>query len=316
MIQTDAASVEAVTREISRIAETLDGRLGAFAIHLESGREISFNATERFPMASTYKVPVAVHALRLVEEGHLRLDGMVTAEPRFLRVTSPLSDYFPRLGIAVPILSLIELMLVHSDNSATDILFDHIGGPKATCARMKQLGLGDILVSRTVVELLEDFANVDLSTQDFISAAHQWEILALLTEPSDELRKAGLRFGDDDRDTATPSAMAGLMAKIWRQEILNAENTALLIDILTRCETGHNRIAGMLPPHIVVANKTGTIPGTVNNVGVLALPDGGGTLAVAVLMKRAFGELTELERVIAQIGRSIYDYFLFNPAAD
>ena len=47
-------------REITRAAQSAGGTVGMSAIHIETGRRIALNVRERFPMASTYKVPIAV----------------------------------------------------------------------------------------------------------------------------------------------------------------------------------------------------------------------------------------------------------------
>jgi len=49
------------------------------------------------------------------------------------------------------------------------------------------------------------------------------------------------------------------MQKIWNREALNNENSQLLLDIMKRCQTGKDRIRGVLPPRTTVFNKTGTI---------------------------------------------------------
>src|SRR5689334_14278806 len=67
-----------VERAIARLGESSGGTLGVSAVHVETGRRIAFNADERFPMPSTYKVPIALAVLRLVDAGALRLDQTVT----------------------------------------------------------------------------------------------------------------------------------------------------------------------------------------------------------------------------------------------
>ena len=67
-------------REIGRLAPRAGGTVGVAAIHLESDRHVYLNGDVRFPMASTYKIPIAIHALRLVDEGVLSLDSMVALQ--------------------------------------------------------------------------------------------------------------------------------------------------------------------------------------------------------------------------------------------
>ncbi len=79
------------------------------------------------------------------------------------------------------------------------------------------------------------------------------------------------------------------------------------------CETGLLRIRGMLPPGTEVADKTGTIGGSTNDVGVVTLPENAGQIAIVVFVKDSKLEVPDREKVIAQISRAAYDYFLFRP---
>src|SRR4051812_36072013 len=52
-----------VEERLERIAARGGGRVGVAAIHLETGRRISLHGGERFPMASVYKLPIALQLL-------------------------------------------------------------------------------------------------------------------------------------------------------------------------------------------------------------------------------------------------------------
>jgi beta-lactamase class A len=104
--------------------------------------------------------------------------------------------------------------------------------------------------------------------------------------------------------------MEALLEKIYTRKALKTETTDLLIDIMSRCQTGEARIRGMLPPKTPVAHKTGSIGGSINDAGVIVLPDNAGHVIVSLYIKQGSKEETS-ERTIAQISRAIYDYFLF-----
>ena len=65
----DNPSSKRAEQEIARIASLTDATAGACAIHVESGQQLHLNAGMPFPMASTYKVPIAITLLRQVDEG-------------------------------------------------------------------------------------------------------------------------------------------------------------------------------------------------------------------------------------------------------
>ena len=87
-------------------------------------------------------------------------------------------------------------------------------------------------------------------------------------------------------------------------------STERLLRVMTESPTGPARLKGLLPAGTAVAHKTGTMGGTTNDGGVVTLPDGAGHVAIAVFVKGSTKEVEERERVIAEIARTVYDYFL------
>src|SRR5687767_15814639 len=61
--------------------QSSDAVIGVTAIHLESGRRVSVNGMERFPMASVFKFPTALKVLRRAETGTFSLSQRITIEP-------------------------------------------------------------------------------------------------------------------------------------------------------------------------------------------------------------------------------------------
>ena len=70
-------SETALEEEWARLEPLSGGKLGLAAVHLETGRTAYLHPDEAFPMASTYKVPIAVELLRRVDEGEFGLDHMI-----------------------------------------------------------------------------------------------------------------------------------------------------------------------------------------------------------------------------------------------
>src|SRR5712691_7453850 len=90
--------------------------MGVAAIHIESGRRITLKSSERFPMASTYKLPIAIHLLTLVDEGKEQFERMIKIVPKDIRPGGvPLTDKFTLAESSVSVRDLIELMLAASD---------------------------------------------------------------------------------------------------------------------------------------------------------------------------------------------------------
>lgn len=299
--------------EVERLAEAAEGVVGVAAHHLETGRGVVLNGDEPFPMASTYKVPIAVQILSMADRGELSLSHLVEVRQSDVFLTSSaISDLLDDPGLHVSVHNLLELMLQISDNIATDILMREAGGSAAVTARMRAAGLDGIRVDRPTWALIANWlGRADVSEADPIAPA---EYRTLLEAERDDAATAALNavFNADPRDTSTPAAMSDLLRMIWNRELLSEESSALLLDIMYRCRTGEARLKGALPPGTQVAHKTGTIGQTTNDVGIVDLPDGAGHVVAVVYVKESERTVEERERVVAQIARALHDYFVFN----
>jgi beta-lactamase class A len=319
-----APGIARLEAQFAELAKVAGGTVGVAAVHLESGRAAYLNRGQAFPMASTVKVPLAVQLLTRVDRRELRLDSMVTVQPGDLHPGSgTLTDLFSQPGVVLSVRNLMELMLRISDNSATDILLRTAGGGAAVNARLAALGVAGVRADRPTVRLIADYVGVRNLPGDDVPIA---EFARLAGAVSDSAQRAALTaFATDPRDTATPEGMARLLEKIWKREALSAASSELLLDIMYRCVTGAERLKGMLPPGTRVAHKTGSLaPGeqirggrTVNDVGIIDLPDGAGHLIVVGFVKNA-DDATRGERALAHIARAAYDYFTLTaaPTAD
>ena len=300
---------EMLLSEIGRLARLSGGVVGVSAVHIESQRRISVNGRERFPMASAYKIPIAVQLMTLVERGELGLDRMVEIRETDLRPGSGvLAKLFDKPGLAVSLRNLFEIMMVVSDNTATDALLAIAGGPAAVTRRMRAIGIGDIDVSRTVLEMMAASSGVQRLPPDTTPA--RFDRLEREADPGLK-KKMRRQFEADGRDTATPEAMVFLLQGIYRGDFMKPESAGMILDAMRRSQTGEARLKGMLPPGTPVAHKSGTLGGSTNDVGIVTLPEDGGHVAIAIFVKASKKEAPERERAIAEIARAVYDFYLF-----
>src|SRR5207248_11789296 len=109
----------------------------------------------------------------------------------------------------------------------------------------------------------------------------------------------------------TQNTMSELLIKIVTGHALSPAITKVLIETKERCHTGDDRIRARLPAATTVADKTGTLGGSVNDVGVITLPNGKGQIVCCVFIKKSDLPFADREKVIADIARAVYDYFLF-----
>lgn len=299
----------AIEQEVARLAQGSGGIVGVAAWRLDGkGPRVLYNADQAFPMASTFKVAVAGKILDRVDKGELKLDQMLDVPPAMIVPSEVIADRLIHPGISLSVYNLLELMMTQSDNTATDVLTKAAGGPEAVTAWLHAQGVAGQRVDRDTAGLLREFFGLGAGplAESFEAAEKANPAIAAMGS------KPHPAFDDDPRDTSTPAAMATLLTNIFSGKVLSAESTKALVGIMERCRTGGARLRGKLPPGTIVANKTGTIGGTVNDTGVLTLPGNAGQVAIAVYVKKSAAPMDNRERAIAEIARSVHDFFLFS----
>lgn len=296
--------------DLRRIEESSGGRLGVSALRVKTGERVQLNTNARYPMASTFKVPVALKVLDQVDHGVISLSQEIVVDNRNL---SPGSGELnktmdPDMPKASTVGDLLEAMMHSSDNTATDHLLAMIGGPKAVTEHARRLGVSDVDVNRPAAQLVADSWGFKLPPP---GERTRKTLVGLLNRtPQAAREKAAKRFLDDARDTATPDAMVTLLERLATGKALSKGSTELLLDIMANCKTGPRRIKGELPRGIPVAHKTGTLTRVAtNDVGIMTLSWGDGPLIVAIYLSGSPQPLAQQERAIAMVSLALFRYY-------
>ncbi len=303
------AQTPSLQSELERIAASVGGSVGIGVRHLESGREFYVNRGVRFPMASVFKVPVAIQLLALVENGRVDLEKVVELRAGDLRPGSGrlVKGFVEPKRIAIR--ELLERMLIDSDATATDYLMREIGGVPAVKERMQKLGLEGISVDRTTGHLQAAALGFeDLPANLGPTSAEMDRMIQRIPRSR---RMGGIAaFMKDGKDTATPEVLVAMLVKIWNGETLGQKYTKVLLDIMHRCRTGKGRLPAGLPAGTKVAHKTGTFQRLItNDAGIITLPGKSGHIVVTVQIKESGQSLEADERAIAEVARAAYNYF-------
>ena len=303
--------IDRLRKRIEDVIRRAGGEVGVALKHFESGQGLEINAGSSFPMASTFKLPILVEVLAQVKEGRFSLDDEVSVQKTDQHLGSGMLSSLTAPGIKLTVRNLANLMMMVSDNSATDILLAKVGAENVN-KRLRQYGIEGLSVNRSCQELIMDWMGVDYQKYKGLTLEQIEAEARKLPESSPEVRRESTRkFILDPRDQSTPVAMNLLLTKIYKKEMLDPESCDLILSIMLQCQTGEGRIKGELPPGTPVAHKTGTIAGTVNDAGIIYLPDGLGHVALTVFSKNFSDETEDVEKIIAEIARLVYDYFVF-----
>ncbi|WP_238946936.1 class A beta-lactamase [Seongchinamella unica] len=291
-----AAALDALTRG-------LIGYIGVAAEDMTTGKQVFLNGEEPFPMASTYKVAIAVTLLAKVDAGELSLTDMIELNDDEWVVSDIIASNFIHPGVALSVANVMEVMITHSDNTATNVALRLAGGPEAVNRQLEKLGISGMHVDRTTSDYSRDFYQQEPGRQNLAKAIRNLSANpAMASDPQPA-------FEADPLDKSTPRAMLSLLTALYQGKTVSEESTAFLLGIMSRTVTGPGRLRGLLPRKTPVAHKTGTLGGVANDVGYITLPDGR-RFAVVVFTRGSHTLPSDRDRAIAEVARTLFDYFM------
>ncbi len=138
---------------IDQIAQGFSGKLGVTAIDLVTGRRFDYQGDHPFPPASTIKLPVLYEVWRGAREGRWSLDDKLTlTHANIVEGSGVLLDLTP--GLQMSVRDVASLMVVVSDNTATNMLLD-LCGVDGVNRTMAELGIPAVRINRKIGMNLE-----------------------------------------------------------------------------------------------------------------------------------------------------------------
>jgi beta-lactamase class A len=236
------APLDRLRDNIVQIAKGVDTTWGIYLKCIETGEEIAINADQQMDTMSVIKLPLMVEAFRQIEAGKFSLTDRYTLKAGDRRpgtgVLRSLDD-----GAAVTIKDLLTLMTIVSDNTATDIIFDKVGGPEPVNALMRSFGFNSI----------QAVGNADVWFKALAAAPNS-------TVFHNDVKKP---FG-----LSSPRDMGKLLEKIALGQAVSKQASSQMLDILNR-----QVYSSRIPKYVVgyqTPHKTGDmVPFVANDVGLL-----------------------------------------------
>jgi beta-lactamase class A len=300
--------------EITALAAGFEGDVGAAAIHLESGRGVAIRGEEPFFLASVYKLPIAVGLLRMVDAGAVGLADTVRLAPWDFRIgRATLSPNLPGGAGAYTVERLLEAMVFDSDNTSSDALLRLTGGPRAVNDALRAMGISDIRINRSEMETLLAFYGIDetLPEEERTPARLTARVRASSAAAQ---RIAVERFSANPEDVGTALALAELLDRLWRGELLSPASTRMLLSHMRNSAIDTRILAGV-PPGTPVWHKTGSYAAAaIHDAGIVELPDGT-HLVVVVLVRQPVRDIEAAERLIAAITREVWEFWAGSASA-
>ncbi|MGK5509219.1 BBI family class A beta-lactamase [Brevibacillus formosus] len=223
----------AMDQKFAALENKFDARLGVYAIDTESDLAVAYREDERFAFASTYKALAAAAVLhqKPLEE----LDKVITYTKDDLVTYSPITEKHVATGMTLR--EVADAAVRYSDNTAGNLLFKEMGGPKGFESALRQIG-------------------------DDVTTSERYET---------ELNEAK---PEDIRDTSTPKALATSLRAYTVGNVLSSDKQKILIEWLQGNTTGAKLIRAGVPKDWKVGDKTGAASyGTRNDIGIIWPPN-------------------------------------------
>jgi beta-lactamase class A len=248
-----AGDLEARLLEMSK---QIDGRVALYARNLDSGREVGINADEPVRTASTIKLPIACAVAKFVAEGkHAWSDRLIVQAEDKVSGSGVLADLSD--GESISLRDATTLMIIVSDNTATNLILDHVGGDPVN-DYLASLGLERTRVMRKI--------RGD-GTQ--LKPAQGWT--------REGSRPENQRFGIG---MSTPREMVRLLEMLEQGKVVDGNSSQLVLQMLERQQ--YKDGIGRKVDQFRVASKSGSLDALRSDVGIVYTPHGRIAIAITV----------------------------------
>jgi len=252
------------------IERRIGGRVGVAALNTARGPWITYRATDRFAMCSTFKWMLAAHMLYLDMQQPGFRDQQVRFSERDLLAYAPAARMHLARGW-MTVEEACEGAVVLSDNTCANLLLAGAGGPQGFTGFLRANGDAITRLDRTEPEL-----NV--------------------VPPGDE------------RDTTTPDAMVRTLQRfLLTDDVLNPASRERLIAWMVDSTTGHERLRAGLLGDWRAGDKTGTWNGEHNATNDVAIvwPPGRAPILIAAYLSASTVDPAARNAAHAEIARIV-----------
>ncbi|MSU79187.1 MAG: serine hydrolase [Gemmataceae bacterium] len=255
------------------------GKVAVAVKHLDSGESFYFDEDVEMPTASLIKFMIMLEVYLQVSEKRVRLDDKLTLRKADMVPGSGILTYHFSDGATFSLRDATRLMIVFSDNSATNMVLDHIG-LASTNKRMESWGFTHTKIN----------AKVFLGNKTSLNP--------------DRTKKFGL-----GSTTARETLM--LLEKAHQGNVVSHEVCKEMLGHMKKCDD-KLKLKRYLPESLTIAHKSGTVSDARTDAGILYLPTG--PVAICVLTAdnddKSYKDDNAGNIVIGRIAQQVHEYFM------
>ncbi|MGQ4646936.1 serine hydrolase [Lyngbya aestuarii] len=151
---------------------------GVFVLDLDTGAYLEINSNSTFAAASTIKVPVLVAFFQAVDAGVVRLDELLTLQQEAIADGSGDLQY-QKPGTQYTALEVIEKMITISDNTATNMIINRLGGTELLNQQFLSWGLTTTAIQSPLPDIQGTNTTSPKDMAYLMSIVNQGKLLSL-----------------------------------------------------------------------------------------------------------------------------------------
>ncbi|HYG57509.1 MAG TPA: serine hydrolase [Symbiobacteriaceae bacterium] len=262
-----------LAEQITAIAQAFSGKLGVAAINLTTGERFEYQAQHSFYPASTIKVPLLYTVFKGALEGRWNLEDKLTlTADNIVEGSGVLLDLTP--GLQLSVRDVATLMIVVSDNTATNMLVDLCGTDEINSA-VAELGIDGVRMNRKIGMHMQ----IPLGEATPAGMARLAELIAT-------------------RRVLTPHACSSMIDILKRQKFKELTNR-----FIPESDSEDDNAL------VQIASKSGWIRGTRNDVAIIWAPRANYVLSMFSrdCKDRRFYHDNEGSITLARVSQAVYE---------
>ena len=274
---TSTVIAEELSERLTRLISKHQGVVAVAVKHFKTGETFLYRETEVMPTASLIKFPILVEYYKQLETGAITSDLVVPLRDEDkVPGSGILTEHFAN-GTLLPLETVAHLMITYSDNTATNLVLDHVGISNVS-KTMSELGVPETQIHSKVFRRDTSVA-------------------------IERSQKYGL-------GSTTAADMLTLLEKLHLKQLVSENASAMMMKHLLSCDD-KTKLLRFLPIDVKGYHKTGAVNDCRTDAGLFQTPSG--WIAMVVLTSsngdKSWGDNNAAEILCGRIAETVYEHF-------